>query len=152
MTYYDPCTTPLEESFLRQREIQILATNERGRLFIGRDAPTIFFMPHCPKSLYDNVAWAHWSCLETTAIVGNSLVNHAEALSNDKRSCPCLQILVPWIREHKLESTKQDLQQSAGNFLGAFNDMYLTAFTSKDSGWPQRPDAEASNDNDDELV
>ena len=150
VSYYDPCMSPLEVRFLEHREIQVLTTNDRGRLFVGHDGPTIFFMPHCPKALYNNVTWAHWSCLESTAILGNSLVNHAEALANNKRSCPCLQILVPWIREQKLESPRRDLQQATGNFLGAFNDLYLTGFMSKAAGWPERPDDLKLIDDDDD--
>jgi hypothetical protein len=36
--------------------------------------PTLFYMPHCPKSLYNNLLYSNWSpdCLQSIIILGNS--------------------------------------------------------------------------------
>jgi hypothetical protein len=42
--------------------------------------PTVFFMPHCGKELYDNLLWANWDkdSLANVVIVGNSFAHYAE--------------------------------------------------------------------------
>ena len=36
--------------------------------------PTVFYMPHCGKALYNNLLWANWQpeLLSLLTIVGNS--------------------------------------------------------------------------------
>ncbi|GKY92376.1 hypothetical protein MPSEU_000208500 [Mayamaea pseudoterrestris] len=157
LSYFDPCMSTIEERFLCERHINVLTTNERGKHFFQQDGPVLFFMPHCPKLLYENVAWSHWLRLRQIAIIGNSLINHAEALlsggggGDDRQPCPCLKHLVPFIEEVKLEASKLDVQEAAGNFNGAFNDTYLTTFARNDA-WPDRPEASDCSDGDGELI
>lgn len=42
--------------------------------------PTVYFMPHCGKELYDNLLWANWDkdLLADVVIVGNSFAHYAE--------------------------------------------------------------------------
>jgi hypothetical protein len=153
--YYDPCACPLEKELLVELGVTVLTANDKGKLAF-EDLSTLFFMPHCPKRLYENVTWSNWHDLHHTAIVGNSLINHVNTLSS-KKSCVCLTKLVPWIDERKLESSKPDIKESPGNFRFAFNDTFLTIFRINmsertDTSRPARPDLLIEDEDDDELV
>ena len=94
--YFEPLMTDAEAEVLRNRNVEIIAENERGKRTIGGgddgDAgggggTTLFFMPHCPMGLYANVLHANWEILRRTAtssssssssvaIFGNTLENY----------------------------------------------------------------------------
>jgi hypothetical protein len=141
--YYEPFMTAFEDTILAGLKVQVLTVNERAKRPIDA-VPTLFFMPHCPSQLYDNVLWSNWDELAVSTpliICGNSLRNHCESLA-PASACPCLHLSLPWLQEQRLESSVSDLKQSPGNFMGAFNDTYLTHFQVQALGqtlWPERP-------------
>jgi hypothetical protein len=139
--YYEPFSTAFEDTILAGLEVQVLTVNERAKRPIDA-MPTLFFMPHCPSELYDNVLWSNWDELAISTpliIVGNSLRNHCESLA-PASACPCLHLSLPWLQEQRLQSSRSDLKQSPGNFEGAFNDTYLSHFQALDQApWPERP-------------
>lgn len=173
MTYYDPCMTTFEKEFLHQKFdfCNILENNERGNHRIISDdvANTtttgstqknqrqkniiLFFMPHCPAQLYENVIWSHWdhivapepTCVnddtKTTTnikrdnmygnniivIIGNSLREIAERKCSEvNKPKQCLQLLLPWLQQIPLRTSKDDKKTFPGNIVGAFNDTYLS--------------------------
>jgi hypothetical protein len=140
--YYEPFSTAFEDTILAGLKVQVLTVNERAKRPIDA-VPTLFFMPHCPSELYNNVLWSNWDELAISTpliIFGNSLRNHCESLGSTASACPCLHLSLPWLQEQKLESSASDLKQFAGNFEGAFNDTYLTHFQVLDeTPWPERP-------------
>lgn len=139
--YYEPFSTAFEETILAGLKVQVLSVNERAKRPIDA-VPTLFFMPHCPSELYDNVLWSNWDEVVASTplfIFGNSLRNHCESLAPTS-ACPCLHLVLPWLQEQRLESSTSDLKQSPGNFMGAFNDTYLTYFQALGQTlWPERP-------------
>jgi hypothetical protein len=140
--YYEPFSSAFEDTILAGLKVQVLTVNERAKRPINA-VPTLFFMPHCPCELYDNVLWSNWDELAVATpliIFGNSLRNHCESLASTASACPCLHLSLPWLREQKLESSTSDLKQSPGNYEGAFNDTYLTHFQALgQTPWPERP-------------
>lgn len=156
--------------------VDILDSNDRGMRPVasegascgtsGTSPPpppflTLFFMPHCPQKLYDNVLWSSWDDMSTgsVAIIGNSLLNPPPLFSQPRQPCPCIEALAPWLRQVQLDAPPpssrrrkhDDAAERSGNFVGAFNDTYLTTKTSPageagdgDSSaqlpWPQRPE------------
>jgi hypothetical protein len=44
---------------------------DRGTVNDGDNPRYLFFMPHCPHSLYCNVLWTHWEKLDSIIIIGN---------------------------------------------------------------------------------
>jgi len=158
-------------------DVRVLTTNQRGK-HRAEGVPTLFFLPHCPRKLYDNVLWANWSELDSITIVGNSLVRDVplQQRSDAASDCPYIESLRPWLREIRLDgadasSTRGDAELCAGNFVGAFNDTYLTTVVVNDetdpttlvnddskgrtgSTWPQvRPSlSEDDDDVDPELL
>jgi hypothetical protein len=141
LLYYEPFSTAFEDTILAGLKVQVLTVNERAKRPIDA-VPTLFFMPHCPSELYDNVLWSNWDELAVSTpliIFGNSLRNHCESLAPTS-ACPCLHLSLPWLQEQRLECSTSDLKQFPGNFEGAFNDTYLTHFQALDqTPWPERP-------------
>jgi len=172
MVYYDPLVTTIERQLLQDHyQIQVLSQNEKGmrnnnkNTTSGDDdnkknATTVFFMPHCPKGLYENVLWANWTQLQQNAraicMIGNSLASYVEraAVVSAKDSDPssCIELVQPFLREQLLKVSKKDVQNMPGHFEFAFDDTYLTWFEHRpvvagdddpvqsSSLWPARPD------------
>ena len=150
VVFYDPCSTVFEETFLTaQLHATVLRENEEGNR-PAKGVPTLFYMPHCPMNLYENVVWTNWEefCSRTPIVlVGNSLRNHCESLrAINTNDCPCIKTLRPWIQEKRLDdmttAAKARKSDLPGNFLGAFNDTYLVYVAKKDGEsqvWPERP-------------
>ncbi|KAI9145248.1 hypothetical protein BKA69DRAFT_1050253 [Paraphysoderma sedebokerense] len=69
---FDPVFTPLDRDFIESLKLKILPENKKGRSPV--DTPTLFFMPHCPKALYNNLVVSNWTreSLEKIVIIGNS--------------------------------------------------------------------------------
>lgn len=71
-SFFDPQLTSGEKRYLRERNYVVLEENDRGlRQVTG---PTLFYMPHCGRPLYNNLLYANWApeSLSRMAIVGNS--------------------------------------------------------------------------------
>jgi hypothetical protein len=154
--FYDPCSTNFEQVFLMERlQVEVLADNDRGRRAIEGN-PTLFYMPHCPARLYENVLSANWEELhsETSTpllILGNSLRNYCNPLYTLK--FPCMKSLLPYTTEIRLDDkTLDDCKIAPGNIVGAFNDTYLTLFASVIKLGPQPTSSPERDDEDPELL
>jgi len=173
--FYDPCSTAFEQEFLQRNlsAVKVGTTNDRGRQVFN--FPTLFFMPHCPRKLYDNVLWSNVPWRDCSAskrkerigvnffFYGNSLLPdthvHTMTVASDgvSSSCPCISSLLPFLKQQKMDSFtfKEDVKMSSGNFVGAFNDLYITTLVAssafEDEGWPARP-PDGDGDTDAELV
>lgn len=156
IVYYDPCVTPLETKVLSELNIELLATNEQGKRSV-RNLPTLFFMPHCPLRLYENVFWANWDVLTSVPIIvfGNSLHTYADLSKVGGRHLDIIAPIMTWLQEQIVSFTKEDLQNMPGNFESAFNDCYLTYVSEVIDGveklsWPDRTKDIPSDD--DEVI
>nr|XP_028566257.1 SRR1-like protein isoform X1 [Podarcis muralis] len=69
---FDPVFSTLEIKVLAHLGLTVLLENEEGKCCIHN--PTIFYMVHCGKALYNNLLWSNWSieALSKTVIIGNS--------------------------------------------------------------------------------
>ncbi|KAI9295497.1 hypothetical protein K502DRAFT_217794 [Neoconidiobolus thromboides FSU 785] len=75
--YYDPLPlTEDEETILNDYGFQILEKNEEGKRAVKEG--TLFYMPHCPMLLYENVLSSNWeiNLLKKVYIIGNDLTNY----------------------------------------------------------------------------
>lgn len=155
--YYDPCTTSFEKEFLVQHcDVQVLEENERGKRSV--DTVTLFYMPHCPKLLYENVLWSNgWPSERALiiAILGNSLERYANngSLGETRAPTPCLELLAPLLEKVYIQPLAQDSQESVGNFVGAFNDTVLSYCSNSicKTSWPLQPPeplSDAQEDNE----
>ncbi|KAI7798366.1 SRR1-like protein, partial [Triplophysa rosa] len=69
---YDPVFSALECNALRELGFDVLTENEEGKRAVCQ--PTLFYLMHCGKALYNNLLWKNWSpqTLPKIVIIGNS--------------------------------------------------------------------------------
>lgn len=69
---YDPAFSSGERDVLRELGVTVLTENEEGKRLATK--PTLFYLMHCGKALYNNLLWKNWStrCLPLMIIIGNS--------------------------------------------------------------------------------
>ncbi|KAJ8285625.1 hypothetical protein GJAV_G00029020 [Gymnothorax javanicus] len=69
---FDPVFTPAEHEVLQALGFTVLTVNEEGKRPVSR--PTLFYLIHCGKALYNNLLWRNWSlqALPRLTIMGNS--------------------------------------------------------------------------------
>ncbi|WFD25862.1 hypothetical protein MNAN1_000829 [Malassezia nana] len=99
-------------------------------------SPTLLYMPHCPKELYENVLRANWDRqrLQTLVLCGNELDMYA--LHN---SLPCISRLVPYVQSYRLPA----MQTHVAGALDAAVQVFFSSLphvpptTSSDDGFYQ---------------
>ncbi|XP_026178607.1 SRR1-like protein [Mastacembelus armatus] len=69
---YDPAFSSGERDVLKELGLTVLTENEEGKRRTAK--PTLFYLMHCGKALYNNLLWKNWStqCLPLMIIIGNS--------------------------------------------------------------------------------
>ncbi|XP_034547530.1 SRR1-like protein [Notolabrus celidotus] len=69
---YDPVFSDGEKDVLRELGLTVLTENEEGKRLATK--PTLFYLMHCGKALYNNLLWKNWStqCLSLMIVIGNS--------------------------------------------------------------------------------
>ncbi|XP_026575266.1 SRR1-like protein [Pseudonaja textilis] len=77
---FDPVFSTLEIEVLSGLGFTMLPWNEEGKRSI--EGPTLFYMIHCGKALYNNLLWSNWSAeaLSQMVVVGNSFRGFEERL------------------------------------------------------------------------
>nr|XP_006640543.1 PREDICTED: SRR1-like protein isoform X1 [Lepisosteus oculatus] len=76
---YDPVFSAAETKVLQALGLTVLTENEEGKRLVYR--PTLFYLIHCGKALYNNLLWRNWSTdsLPLLTIVGNSFCGIQES-------------------------------------------------------------------------
>jgi hypothetical protein len=72
--FYDPVFNKADEILIESKlGYKISSKNEKCMRTVN-DCLTLFYMPHCPKALYNNLLYANWSkkCLKNLILFGNS--------------------------------------------------------------------------------
>lgn len=82
---YDPIFKQNELDALNELDFEILSENHEGKFAVNNlDGLTLFYLPHCPKQLTNNLLWTNWSLkLSNCVIISNSF--HKIIESNTKR-------------------------------------------------------------------
>ncbi|XP_058492204.1 SRR1-like protein [Solea solea] len=75
---YDPMFSTAERDILRKLGLNVLTENEEGKRLAKK--PTLYYLMHCGKALYNNLLWRNWStqCLPLMTIVGNSFTGMSD--------------------------------------------------------------------------
>lgn len=64
---YDPSVPPVQQKAINAFNCTFLSVNEYGKRTVER--PTLFFIPHCPTGLIDNVLLANWTPTNLNKII-----------------------------------------------------------------------------------
>ncbi|XP_058888858.1 SRR1-like protein isoform X1 [Acipenser ruthenus] len=77
---YDPMFSNAEVGILEDFGMTVLTENEEGKRPAHR--PTLFYLIHCGKALYNNLLWKNWSArsLSQLTVIGNSFHGIEERL------------------------------------------------------------------------
>lgn len=70
---YDPVFDKSEKLLLKKLDCEILDYNLEGKYSITNCRTTLFYLPHCPKQLCNNLLWSNWGLqLSHCIIISNS--------------------------------------------------------------------------------
>ncbi|KAJ3619769.1 hypothetical protein MTP99_005425 [Tenebrio molitor] len=70
---YDPIFSETDRWLLERFHCTVLKENYEGKYKVQDKCTTIFYMPHCPKQLTNNLLWANWGLdLNYCIIISNS--------------------------------------------------------------------------------
>eukprot|EP00042_Codosiga_hollandica_P014030 m.32027 g.32027 ORF g.32027 m.32027 type:complete len:173 (-) comp42168_c0_seq2:8-526(-) len=104
---YDPMIHPTEQRVLLAERIEWIERNELAKRRVLR--PTLFFMPHCDRWLYNNLLWANWGpvSLPNVCILGNSFgfYDQNTATRKLKDEAPFLHMTLPFVIETAIPNT-----------------------------------------------
>ena len=70
---FDPLFTVCEREILTNLGLETSEENLEGRYSCSENHLTLFYLPHCPKQLTNNILWSNWDQLENVVIIGNSI-------------------------------------------------------------------------------
>lgn len=122
---YDPSFTGSELEVLKILGLSAILENEEGKR--GVDSPTLFYMIHCGKALYNNLLWKNWSVdsLSKVVIIGNSFQGFEQRLPTRI-----------FLREYGyiskvLQGTEEKIFPSVPQYSEIFNDTAIHWFPSQ---------------------
>ncbi|KAF4576847.1 hypothetical protein EYR36_004827 [Pleurotus pulmonarius] len=92
VSLYDPVFTEADKELFVAYQFDVLSENRNGDY--PAEGPTLFFMPHCDLSLYENILRANWTPqrLEHLVLVANNLSDYIQNKSQREleEHAPCL--------------------------------------------------------------
>nr|XP_056715100.1 SRR1-like protein [Euleptes europaea] len=119
---FDPAFSELEREALHRLGLSVLPQNEEGKRAIAE--PTVFYMIHCGKALYNNLLWSNWSAeaLSKMVIIGNSFKGIEERVPSR-----ILQTDYAYIAKI-LTATEEEALPPHAQYLDVFNDTAVHCF------------------------
>lgn len=76
---YDPAFCRIECDILREFNCVVLNSNCEGKYAVNDHETTVFYLPHCPKQLSNNLLWSNWGLkLSKCIIIANSFTSIIE--------------------------------------------------------------------------
>lgn len=156
--FFDPMMSVSERNAVTSFGGVWIEINEEGKRKVSY--PTLFFMPHCGRALYNNVLWANWGreSLHHVMIIGNSFNRYMDQVRPTRRgisdSDPLTRNCIELLFEKKLiieEEFKNDFE-----VVGALNDFCIHTFdtlnSSKQIAWENRPQEYFPNGTCDTII
>lgn len=114
-----------DRALLESYSLRPLTENSLGSHPVS--SPTLFFLPHCPESLYSNLLKANWNpkTLSFITVIGNSFKNYdLRRLASSSSSL--LSLSLPYIEETALDAP------STSSFFNAFTDQVLITWRTEE--------------------
>ncbi|XP_030763960.1 SRR1-like protein [Sitophilus oryzae] len=120
---YDPTFNDNDRFVLNHFGIKTETTNLEGKYIVPDNTPTLFYLPHCPKELLNNLLWSNWGLnLHSCIVLSNSICKVIE--DNRHRD---LQIFAEYILRIDPYVTEFGIENSS-ELYEAFNDTALHCF------------------------
>ncbi|KAG6447902.1 SRR1-like protein [Manduca sexta] len=120
---HDPIFYKSECAVLKELGIDVIAENNEGCYVISDEKITIFYLPHCPKQLTNNLLWSNWTVnLSNCILICNSFTSLVERQPSRvlSETVPYIQKIFPHTSEVILENNFQ--------FTDIFNDISIHHF------------------------
>lgn len=119
--YTDECT------LLQELGLEIIPENTEGSYIISDVGITLFYLPHCPKQLTNNLLWSNWSPkLSNCILICNSFNSLFENQPNR-----LISETVGYINKIK-PHTKEESLENNFRFTDIFNDTSVHSFPKED--------------------
>ncbi|XP_066466079.1 SRR1-like protein [Tiliqua scincoides] len=119
---FDPVFSTVETDILNSLGVTVLSENEEGKRHVHN--PTLFYMIHCGKALYNNLLWSNWSMegLSNLVVIGNSFRGIEERLL-----AKIFQRDYGYIAK-VLRATEEEALPAHPHYLDIFNDTSIHCF------------------------
>lgn len=117
----DPGFWSIDKIILKELEFTILDGNLEGKY--KAKSTTLFYLPHCPKQLSNNLLWCNWGLnLQNCIIISNSFVTITENLSKKEltNNANFISDILPYTSEFAIINTFK--------FFDVFNDTAIHIF------------------------
>ena len=142
---YDPLMSNIEKEVASHYRFKVSRENLFGKYDTSKVGFTLFYMPHCPYGLYNNVIWKNWNALDTFLILGNSFesyhLRNIHTSNNDAKTttgddeADCVEILQAatfetriWTNEHNNLCKKDGFPENLVGLESAFNELALMSY------------------------
>ncbi|XP_061674447.1 SRR1-like protein isoform X1 [Syngnathoides biaculeatus] len=149
---YDPAFSSGEKDVLRELGLTVLTDNEEGKRLATR--PTLFYLVHCGKALYNNLLWKNWDpkCLPLVAIIGNSFSGMRERMIERefKRDYGYISQAVTVCEEMQLSCPSHLTDVFSDTALITFNWRNLNSLNQ--STWTEPPEPQYQHCSDLEII
>jgi len=100
----DPVFTEADVELLRSLQLNCLADQAQAKYPLLK--PTILFMPHCDRNLYENILRENWTKdrLQNMLLIANRFSEYADSIPSHKlmAESPCLSRLAPYLNSKEL--------------------------------------------------
>ncbi|KAF5295986.1 hypothetical protein FQA39_LY12758 [Lamprigera yunnana] len=120
---YDPIFNDDDHAILKNFELNVLSYNNEGKYQLVHSSTTIFFLPHCPKQLSNNLLWANWGLsLSYCIVIANSFTKIIETHSKRHilENAPYILNISPFVTELPIINTFK--------YFDIFNDLAIHIF------------------------
>lgn len=107
---YDPLFSTNDKKLLSYFQIDLIDINESAKRKV--EQKTLFYMPHCPFSLYNNLVWANLTVnkLNNVFIIGNSFENMVSdnITTSFEKEYKYIFMVEPFVVEYEFPKLKHD--------------------------------------------
>ncbi|KAJ8005692.1 hypothetical protein DPEC_G00120560 [Dallia pectoralis] len=149
---YDPVFSSGEKEVLTQLGLTVLNENEEGKRTVSR--PTLFYLMHCGKALYNNLLWKNWSteALAHLTIIGNSFAGIQDRMIQREleRDYSYIAQAVCMCEERAFQCPPRLLDVFNDTALITFNPSSLSSFPQ--STWDEPPEPQYLHCHDLEII
>jgi len=137
---FDPVFTLQDTEVLQRCRMRVVEKNEEGKR--ETKGPTLFYMPHCPHNLINNLLFANW----TPDLLSNCILM-CNSLNNIRHNTPprLLKETLPFIHKVKDRDLCQEFEvKNTFQYTDIFNDTSIHVFPNAkirncDVDWMDKP-------------